>query len=127
LEKDVEQTAKTELGERRRVALDSSIEDALERATADELHREVSAALRIDAHVVHGDDVRVLELRGDLRLFDEAREERGRHLVARLGRDLHGELAAELRVDGADDGRRGAAADLFARPQPSAPQLVFGR
>ena len=47
-----------------------------ERLALDELHREEHArAVRAGAEIVNRDDVRMIELSGDLRLFDEA--ERG--------------------------------------------------
>ena len=42
------------------------------RDAADHLHRVEKLALLIDAELVDGDDVRVVELAGDLRLLDEA-------------------------------------------------------
>src|SRR5690606_13926224 len=81
LEKDIEQTPEAELGERLGIARLSLLEDRLERLTAYELHREVGAPIGIDAEIVDGDDVRVLELGGDLRLFHEAGEEPRRELI----------------------------------------------
>ena len=51
------------------------------RDAAHELHRVERLTVLIHAQLVDGDDVRVLELAGDLRLVDEAREVVGRRAV----------------------------------------------
>src|SRR6185436_14280823 len=49
------------------------LEDRAEIASLDELHREEDAAIRVHAELVHRQDAGVVELRGDLRLLEEAR------------------------------------------------------
>ena len=46
----------------------------LQVAALDELHREVDAAVGVEAELVHRHDAGVVELAGDLRLLEEARE-----------------------------------------------------
>ena len=72
----------------------------------DPLHREVAVPLAIDADLVHGRDVRVIELRRNLRLADEPLD------LARPGgqigrQDLHGGDAQEAEI-----------ADGVNRPHP---------
>jgi hypothetical protein len=72
LQKDIEQPSQAELSKSGGVAIEARGQDLFQRATANQLHRKVSAAVGIESQVVNRNDVGVLELRGDLRLFDEA-------------------------------------------------------
>ena len=92
------------LGRERALLLD----DLLERAPLEVLHRDVRAAVGLAA-VVDGDDVRVVEARGGLRLAPEALDELAVLGVA-LGHDLERDLAAEARVLGQVDRRHAADA-----------------
>ena len=69
----------------------------MERLALHELHREVWDALRIHEELVHGNDVRVLELPRDLRLGDEAVAVKGL-LGELLGETLEGDVAQEVSV-----------------------------
>src|SRR5262249_44404978 len=92
------------------------VEDLRERPSAHELHREVRAALVVEAELVHGHDARVVELAADVRLLEEAQQAaRGLLLVAgavALEQDLHRELAPEAPVPDAVDQALSAARDL---------------
>jgi hypothetical protein len=74
LQKNVEQTTQAEASERPGVIVAAPLENRLERATGDELHREVSVTVGRGTQVVHRNDVRMLELRRDLRFFGEPRK-----------------------------------------------------
>jgi hypothetical protein len=96
------------------------IEDLEQVAAAHEAHREVDAALLVDAELVQRDDARVVELAGDARLLEEAGERdriaAGRAVLvlrARRARDLHRQRAAEIGVLHAVDDAHPAAADLL--------------
>ena len=69
----------------------------------------------------------MLELPADLRLFDEARDERPRVLVA-LAEDLHRDVAAEVGVTGVEDHPHAAAGDLaedLVATAPEAPLAIL--
>jgi hypothetical protein len=123
VEKDVEETPEPDFAERLwvrgRLAL---LEKALERLAANELHRVVRAAFRIDPEIVNGDDVRVLELRRDLRLLHEAREELDRKLRPRHRRDLQRDLATQLRIGAPQHAAHRAATELLAGSNAAAPE-----
>ena len=88
-----------------------SVEPALERPAADELHREED--LVVDhADVVDGDDVRVREPRHRLRLAQQARARRVLHALPRL-EQLERDLAIELRIVRAVDHAHPAGADAL--------------
>ena len=74
------------------------LDQIVQRATFDELHREEQAAAVIGVDLVHRHDVRVVELPGDLRLADEAAHREHRMLMVAV-HQLHGDSALEPAVD----------------------------
>jgi len=102
------------------LAGEHEVEHVLEVAALHELHREVDAAVAVQAQLVHRDDAGVVELAGHLRLFEEARElvrldlwraaARGRLALAED--HLHREMAAQIAVPHAQDRAHAAARDL---------------
>ena len=99
------------------------LEDLAQVVAVDQLHREVHAAGLVDADVVHGHDARVVQLTGDLGLFEEARQTALGHLLGGLAaaglhapaqHDLHGQGPAQLGVPDLLDGAHPPAGDLLA-------------
>ena len=86
-------------------------EERRERLALDQLHREVGLLVRHQSHIVHRHDARMLELRADLRLFDEAAGGVGVALVA-IEQDLERDFAAELGVARFPHRADAAAGDL---------------
>ena len=76
-----------------------------------ELHREVRAPVGAQPELVDRHDARMLELPTDLRLLDEALEHLGRLLMA-LEQELHGQVAAEVRVPGVQNDTHAPVGDL---------------
>jgi len=102
-------------GRRVRQAL-AFLEDLLQRAALEQLHRDVGDAL-VHADVVDGDDVGVVEAAGRARLAQEALA----HLVHDVGRQvgqqrLDGHLALDERVDRPVHGAHRAAPELTEDP-----------
>jgi hypothetical protein len=100
------------------VAVRVGVHERRQRAPLDELHREVRAAVGLQAHAVDGHDAGVLELAADLRLLDEALDDVGalRVLGAQhLERDVAVEVLVAAAVDEADAAARDLAEDLVAR------------
>ncbi len=97
-------------------------EDRLQIAPRDQPHREVHAALGVQAHLVHRHDAGVVQLRGDLRLLEEAveqaridaRDRAGLIASARGTHDLHRQLAAQVLVPDAQHRAHAAVPDLAA-------------
>ena len=87
------------------------LQDRLERAPLDELHRQERPAIGEGADLVHGRDAGVLQLAGDPCLAEEAL---GRYRIGRvaLGEQLDGDIAIEGGVAGAVDDAHAAVADL---------------
>ena len=84
-------------------------QDRGEVLAVDELHDDVRAG-RVLPVVVRRDDVRVGQRRGRLGLLAEAgREVRVAQVLG--SQELHGHVAAELRVHGAEDGRHAALSE----------------
>ena len=77
----------------------------------DELHGEKRPEVGKSPEFVHRHDSGVLELAGDLGLFDEAPDELGLFAV-RFEQDLERQLSAEVGVASAQDGPHAAAGDL---------------
>ena len=92
----------------------TALEDPGEVDARDEAHVEEQPAVDL-AEVVQRDDVRVLQLRGGVRLAAEALPE---HLVARevVGQQLEGDGPAAAGVEGAVHGAHAAAAELVLDP-----------
>jgi hypothetical protein len=89
------------------------------RAPFHEAHREVHLAMLVEPELVHRDDPRVVELRGDLRFFEEAPEQLAGELpfeiVARrlaVEQHLHRQPSVQLPVVDPQDGAHAAAIDL---------------
>ena len=95
------------VGPGRRVDLD---DDLAEGPAADLLHREPEAAVPELAPVVDGDDARVLEAGGDLRLDEEPRPHLGRRGILEA-QDLHREGPVEDAIAHAPDLAERPAAD----------------
>ena len=85
-------------------------DDLLEGEAPDLLHREVLAAVAQFPQLVHGDDAGVLQLRGGLRLLDEAGHQRLLLHDSRV-QDLHRHGAVELLVHDPANLAEGALAD----------------
>ena len=86
------------------------LEDRLERASLDVLHRQIEAVLRL-SRVVHRNDVRVVELRGGLRLAQEVLE-RVLALSHLLGEHLERDVPVEDGVAGEVDDPHPAPSEL---------------
>ena len=97
---------------RLRHAFGEQFEHFAQRDAAHHFHGVKGLAVFIDAQLVDGDDVRVLELAGDLGLGDEARE------IIRAGaieHHLHGHAALDGRLLGIEDRAHAALRDDLRR------------
>ena len=83
-----------------------------ERAALDQLHREEGSAVGQGAEFVNRHDERVLQLAGNLRLFDEAAHEIGPAAVM-VEQHLDGQVAIENTIPAAQHRPHAAAADLL--------------
>ncbi len=70
--KNREQRAQGPLANRVRILGAEQLEHPLQRNAPHQLHRVKRFSVRVDAQLMHGDDIRMLELRGDLRLLAKA-------------------------------------------------------
>ena len=98
------------------------LEDLVEVSTFDQAHREVHIAPGIDAELVYGNDARVIQSTGDLRLLEETSEparipgrRRGRTLGLTRSQDhLHRQPPAQAPIPDLVDRAHPATGDLFA-------------
>jgi hypothetical protein len=89
-------------------AIGEEFEHLFQGDAAHEFHRVEKLVLLIDAEFVDGDDVRMIELRGDLRLLDEAQHI---GLVAAAEHHLHGDGALGGVLPRIEDRAHAAAGD----------------
>ena len=98
------------------VARGHMLEHLLQGHALHELHREVGAALGVDAQVVDGDDAGVIELSGHARLVEEAAQPPladGAPRCLLAAQDLHREAALDVLVPDLEDGPHPPARDLL--------------
>src|SRR4030095_1955338 len=90
------------------LSLACEAEDLAETAPRHETHREVGMPFTVFAQLVDRDDAGVIELTGDLRLFDESAELLvvetllllvGGRIDDVLAKHLHGDFSLELRIE----------------------------
>src|SRR5262245_39674339 len=81
--------------------LDLGLKDVGQAPALDHLHREEAAAIHVDAELMNGHDVGVLQLAGDLCFFEEADS---LAIVGLVEEELDGDLAVNVRINGAEDG-----------------------
>ena len=89
----------------------AGVEAILQRLAVQQRHDDERLAV-VFPHIVHGADIGVIERRGDTRLTPEA-VERGAILRILLREELHGDFAAESRVDRPVDGSHTTAPELI--------------
>jgi hypothetical protein len=85
------------------------VQHLLQAAAVNHFHGEEQASLSVGAQLVDGHDVGMFEPSGDLRFLDET------HFLAWIGlveQILDGHFAADVAIDGAEDGAHAAAGDL---------------
>ncbi len=112
LDEDLEEPEPRELPRGLGIAGVDLLDDPRERPAADELHREEEAGVVGEADLVDGHDPGVLELRGRLGLLDEPVGDLP--VGAELAEEgLHGDVAAQVAVEGAVDDPHAAAPDLL--------------
>jgi hypothetical protein len=97
------------------VAVGDAVDEGLEGFASHELHGEVDPAVRVQAQLVDGHDVGVLELAGDLGLLDEPFDPFG---ILLAEDHLHGHGTPDVVVHGLEDGAHAAAGDF---PQGGVP------
>ena len=93
------------------------------RLTLDQLHRQRRAIERVALQRVQRQDVRVLELAGQLGLEQEARHQR-RGVGQALVHDLHRDGAAQVLVDAEAHGAHAAAAQLLGEVEATLERAV---
>jgi len=109
--KDDEQMGEGVFGDRLGLLHEEIVEHLAQRDAAHVFHGVKDALLIIDAQFVDGDDIRVLELAGDLGLGDEAH-----HVVGRIAleHDFHGDVALDGDLAGVEDRAHAALGDYVA-------------